>query len=175
MAKKTEEPKIVLERNYNVPLRRQTLKSPPFRKAKKAIRTLKDFISKHMKSDNVSIGMHLNQKIWKHGMKNPPGMVKVTAIKDDKGRVTVDSVDAPKPKVEEKETKKKPKTDSKEKPEDKIEKKVEDAKEKKAEEAKKVEKEEIKELKKEHPKQHAPKVSKMPKQPLQRPTAPQSQ
>jgi len=165
MAKKPEAPKIVLERNYNIPLRRETLKVPYYKKAKKAVKAVREFISKHMKSDDVSIGMHLNLAIWKHGMKNPPGMVKVTATKDDKGKVLVNSVDAPKPKVEEKPTKKVVK---------KEETKATEAKEKKAEEAKKIEKKEIKELKKvqQKPIQKAPIQAKnIPKQP----TAPQSQ
>ena len=120
-----------------------------------------------MKSDNVSIGKYLNLKIWSHGARNPPHHVKVNAIKDDKGKVLVEIVDAPKekPKIVEskKAVKKEEKTikeaEFKEKPEEKLEKEVEEAKEEKAEEAKKIEKEEIKELQKEHPKQHhAPKM-----------------
>jgi len=104
MAKKEESSKTVLERIYNIPLRRETLKVPPFRKANKAVRTVKIFISKHMKSDNVVLGKYLNLRIWRHGAKNPPHHVKVNAAKDDKGKVFVEIVDAPKqkPKVEEK-------------------------------------------------------------------------
>jgi ribosomal protein L31E len=59
MAKKEETSKIVLERIYSIPLRRETLKVPPFRKANKAVKTIKEFISKHMKSSNVVIGKYL--------------------------------------------------------------------------------------------------------------------
>ena len=92
MAKKEEAPKIVLERNYNIPLRIATLKSPFHKKAKKAISTVKIFISKHMKTKEVKIGQFLNLKIWEHGMRNPPNLVKVTATKDDKGVVFVELV-----------------------------------------------------------------------------------
>src|SRR3989338_1819833 len=104
MAKKEEPSKTVLERVYTIPLRRETLKVPPFRKANKAVKTLREFISRHMKSENVVVGKYLNLKIWNHGAKNPPGKVKVNAVKDDKGKVFVELVDAPKevPKVEEK-------------------------------------------------------------------------
>jgi len=78
-----------LERNYVVPLRRGFLKTAPYKRSKKAITTLKEFISKHMKSDNVAIGKELNEMIWKHGIKNPPSKVSVTAIKDKDGRVSV--------------------------------------------------------------------------------------
>ena len=166
MAKKEEKSKPVLERVYVIPLRRQTLKVPPFKKANKAAKTIREFISRHMKSEKLLLGKYLNLKIWKHGAKNPPHHVKVNAVKDDKGRVFVELVDAPKeiPKAED--AKKPAKKDEKtvkeaeftEKPEQKLEKEVEEAKEEKAEAAKKIEREEIKELHKEHPKQHAPKM-----------------
>ncbi|MBI2650746.1 hypothetical protein HYX04_05560 [Candidatus Woesearchaeota archaeon] len=53
MAKKEEASKTVLERVYSIPLRRETLKVPPFKKANKAVKTVKQFISRHMKSENV--------------------------------------------------------------------------------------------------------------------------
>ncbi|MBI2653162.1 60S ribosomal protein L31 [Candidatus Woesearchaeota archaeon] len=167
-----------MERVYTIPLRRETLKVPPFKKANKAVKAVQEFISKHMKSDNVVIGKYLNLKVWNHGAKNPPHKVKVNAIKDDKGKVFVELVGAPKEKLEAVEKKKpikKEATETKEpeKPEEKIEEKIEEVKEEKAEEAKKIEQEEIKELKKEHPKMH-PKAP--PKLKLQeaRPTAPRS-
>ena len=85
MAKKEEASKVILERSYVIPLRRETLKVPPFKKANKAIRTVKQFISRHMKSDNVVVGKYLNLDVWKHGAKNPPHKVKVTAQKTTKG------------------------------------------------------------------------------------------
>src|SRR3989344_1873099 len=102
MAKKEEASKIVLERVYVIPLRRQTLKVPPFKKANKAAKTIREFISRHMKSEKLLLGKYLNLKIWKHGAKTPPHHVKVNAVKDDKGRVFVELVDAPKeiPKAE---------------------------------------------------------------------------
>ena len=177
MAKKEEASKTVLERVYNIPLRRETLKVPPFKKANKAVKTVKQFISRHMKSENVVIGKYLNLKIWDHGAKNPPHHVKVNAVKDDKGKVFVELVDAPKekPKVEEKKAAKKEEKEIKdEKPEEKLEKEVEGIKEERAEEAKKIEKEEIKELKKEHHPQHAPRMSARPKMQESHPTAPRS-
>ena len=182
MANKDEVPKIILERIYNIPLRRETLKVPPFKKANKAVKTVRQFISKHMKSDEVNIGKYLNLEIWNHGAKNPPHHVKVNAVKDDKGKVFVELVGAPKeePKIEEKqkELKKEEKivkeAEFTEKPEEKLEKEVKEIKEEKAEEAKEIEKEEIKELKKEHPKQHAPKTPQQQKFQQPHPTAPRS-
>ncbi|HLC62345.1 MAG TPA: 50S ribosomal protein L31e [Candidatus Nanoarchaeia archaeon] len=179
MAKKEEAPKIVLERNYNIPLRIATLKSPFHKKAKKAISTVKIFISKHMKTKEVKIGQFLNLKIWEHGMRNPPNLVKVTATKDDKGVVFVELVGAPKPQPKVEETKKSGKKESK--PEGKVEaefkeikEETKEIKEEKAEEAKEIQKEEIKEMQKEHPKMHPPKMPSQPKVSQTHPTAPKS-
>lgn len=183
MAKKEEAPKIVLERDYNIPLRIATSKSPYYKKAKKAVSAVKIFISKHMKTKEVKIGHYLNIKIWEHGMRNPPHMVKVTAAKDEKGIVFVELLGAPKPapKVEQKKESGKKPAAKESKPESKVEAEFKEIKEEsrenkeeKAEEAKQIEKEELKELKKEHPQQHAPKAP--PKQKFQEvhPTAPKS-
>lgn len=79
------EPKIILERSYVVPLRRQYLKSPLHKRTQKAVSVLKQFLMKHMKGTEVKLGKRLNEEMWKHGMKNPPHHIKVTATKDEKG------------------------------------------------------------------------------------------
>ena len=91
----------MLEREYNVPLRREFLKSPRYKRTNRAVSALKAFISKHMKSDDVSVGRHLNNKLWENGIKNPPHKVTVLATKDDSGKVTVELKDIPelRPKV----------------------------------------------------------------------------
>ncbi len=196
MAKKKEEkPKTVLERVYNVPLRKGYQKAPKWKRTKKAVNVLKEFISKHMKSDTVKIGKYLNLELWKHGIKNPPHHIKVKASKDDKAVVSVELAELSKEallekkkeeeKTKEAEEKKKKKEEAGTlagKIEDKIggkEKKVEEkteekaeTKEEKTEESKRIEKEEIKELKKEMPKVKPPKQATMPKSVEQRPTAP---
>ena len=79
-----------IERTYTIPLRKEWLKSPKYRRAKKAVTAIKDFLIKHMKSEDIKIGKHLNEKIWKHGMKNPPCRIKVNVIKDEKDVVRVE-------------------------------------------------------------------------------------
>ena len=95
MAKKEDKPKTVLERVYNVPLRREYQKAPNWRRTPKAVRALRQFISKHMKSDQVLIGRYVNLHLWKNGIKNPPHHIKVNAIKDEKGAVKVELVELP--------------------------------------------------------------------------------
>ena len=78
------------EREYNVPLRREWLKAPKYKRAKKAVSALRAFIIKHMKADSVHIGPFLNDYIWKHGMRNPPHLVKVKTKKNEEGVAVVE-------------------------------------------------------------------------------------
>jgi large subunit ribosomal protein L31e len=87
---------MALERTYTIPLRKGWLKAARYRRAKKAVNTVKEFLVRHMKSDDVRLGTHLNLEIWKHGMKNPPSRVKVNVSKDDKGVVRAELFGAPK-------------------------------------------------------------------------------
>jgi len=84
MAKK-KEPKVKLERSYNIPLRKSFRHTPKYKKTPKAVRAVRLFLEKHMKAepDKIRLGMHLNEHLWKHGIKNPPHHVKVRALKED--------------------------------------------------------------------------------------------
>ncbi len=137
MAKK-EEKKI--ERTYNVPLRKEFRKVPRWRKTKKAVRALKEFLAKHMKSDNVKLSKEINEQLWKHGIKNPPHHIKVNVTKDSEGKVEAELFGVKKEgKVEKKaevkkeekeapakETEKKEETKTEEKPVEKKEEKDKD-------------------------------------------------
>ncbi len=88
-----------IERTYTIPLRREWLKSVKYKRAKKAVRAICDFLMRHMKiteREDIKIGKYLNLELWKHGIKNPPSRVKVNVTKDDKGVVRAELVGAPK-------------------------------------------------------------------------------
>jgi len=79
---------------YNVPLRKELLKVPRYKRTQKAVRAMREFVAKHSKMDNVKIGKYLNLKLWEHGRKNPPTKLTVKVIKD-KDFATVELPDAP--------------------------------------------------------------------------------
>jgi len=85
MAEKKEQP--ALERSYTVPLRKRFINAPPYRKAQKAVKALREFLARHMKSEDVRLGQHVNEYLWSRGIKNPPPRVKVRAVKDSEGVV----------------------------------------------------------------------------------------
>ena len=60
-----------MERVYIIPLRDvkrvpRTIRSP------KAIRLVREFLKKHMKSDDIKIDSSVNEKIWERGIQKVP-------------------------------------------------------------------------------------------------------
>lgn len=88
---------MALERTYVVPLRKYTIRVPRYKKANKAIRGLRSFLSRHMKAkeDDIRIGKYLNEAIWQNGIRSPPPRIQINVKKDDKGIVTAELVGAP--------------------------------------------------------------------------------
>lgn len=153
MAKKTEEPRLILEREYIVPLRKEWLKVPKYKRANKAVKALKQFIARHMKVYDrdlrkVKIDMILNNEIRFRGMKKPPARIRVKAKKFDDGIVKVELVEIPvhvkfaKLREEKKKAKLEKKTKTKEAEKEVKEVKPEEAKKEEAEEKKQAAKEE---------------------------------
>ena len=144
-----------LERKYIIPLRKEWVKVPIYKRTKKSITAVREFLQQHMKTEDVRIGKYLNQAIWARGMKRPPHKVDVIAkkIEDKEGNyVTVEMSNAPKeePKKEEKKSKVTDKLKNALKaPEDK-------EAEKKAEEQKEEKKMLKKEMNEKEEKEHAP-------------------
>ena len=86
-----------IERTLTINIRREILKVPKYKRAKKAVTAVREFLQQHMKAtqENVKIGKHLNLKIWEHGIKNPLTRITVLAKKDDKGIVTAELPNIP--------------------------------------------------------------------------------
>jgi large subunit ribosomal protein L31e len=69
--------KVGDKRTYTVPLRKEWLKVPRWRRSKRAVDALHSYLEKHTKTENVKISNWLNQAIWKDGGKNPPAKVEI--------------------------------------------------------------------------------------------------
>lgn len=85
--KKTETKTDKLEREYVIPLRRRWKIVPRYQRTNKAVRTVKEFLVKHMKIrdrdfDKVKVDKLLNEVLWSRGIKNPPSKIKVKAVKE---------------------------------------------------------------------------------------------
>ncbi len=81
-----------MERVYVIPLRDvknvpRTIRSPS------AVRYVRDFIKRHMKTYEVIIDASVNEKIWERGIQKIPPKIKVKATKDEDGLVEVTLVE----------------------------------------------------------------------------------
>lgn len=70
MAEKTES-------IYTIPLRKEWLKGPRSRRSNRALTTVRNYVKRHTKASNVKISKGVNQTIFAHGFKKPPGKIKV--------------------------------------------------------------------------------------------------
>lgn len=85
-----EEEDIVEERVYMVPLSRAWI-GPRNKRAPRAVRILRSFIMRHMKveEDSLRISNEVNERLWSRGIQKPPRRIRVRAVKDTEGVVTV--------------------------------------------------------------------------------------
>ena len=96
--KKELEEEIVEENFYTIPLRRAWI-SQRKKRAPKAVRIIKSFVKKHMKirteaegeeeAEILVISNEVNEKIWSRGIEKPPRKIRVRAVKDKEGVITV--------------------------------------------------------------------------------------
>lgn len=78
------------ERTYTIPLRKAFLKAPDYKRTKRSINEIRYFLQRHLKSQEIKIGKHLNHKIWQRGRKSPPSKIKVKVLKDKDNIVFVE-------------------------------------------------------------------------------------
>lgn len=95
-----EEIEIVEERIYTVPLQRAWLR-PRKKRAPRAVRMLQAFMQRHMKPGEAEAGEgegeegkivvtnEVNERIWHRGIEKPPRKIRVRAVKDVEGTVTI--------------------------------------------------------------------------------------
>jgi len=85
-----EEPEeeIIDERIYVVPLAKAR-HGPRNKYAKKAIRYLREYMTRHFKPESLVISQEVNEKIWERGIQKPPRKLKVRCTKNVDGLVVV--------------------------------------------------------------------------------------
>src|SRR5574337_185107 len=152
-----------IERIYTINLGKVLL-SPNNQRAKRAINMIREFATKHMKSENVKIEEEISHLVWARGIRHPPRKIRVKITKDD-GNVIVSKYQEEK--VAEETTKKSDKKSDGKKKGDKKSADKPKKEEKKVEEKKPEEKPKLEEKKSEEkPKEDKPeeKPKKKPKQ-----------
>lgn len=81
-----------MERVFVIPLR-EVKNTPESKRVQKAVKYIRDCVSKHMKSDNVRLSEDVNKLIWKRGMRNIPSKIEVKASTSEDGGVLVTLVE----------------------------------------------------------------------------------
>ncbi len=74
------------ERIYVIPLG-DAKKAPRQRRTKRSVGIVRDFLRRHMKSEEIKLDQALNCRLWGRGMKHPLPRVRVRAVKQDDGSV----------------------------------------------------------------------------------------
>lgn len=83
----TENKTTKIEREYVIPLREKCRPVPRYKKTPKAVKTVKEFIARHMKiqdrdTKKVKLDRILNEALWFRGIKKPIHKIKVKAVKE---------------------------------------------------------------------------------------------
>jgi len=77
---KEEEVKI---RELTINIRDKVLRAPLNRRAKKAIKSLRETIGRIIKGKEVKISARLNEFVWSRGIKKPPTKISVKIIEKE--------------------------------------------------------------------------------------------
>lgn len=77
-----------LTRVYTINLGRAWI-TPQHKRTDRVINMIREFATKHMKSDEIKLDQDLNRQIWTRGKTHPPRKVRVKMVKDEDGVVTV--------------------------------------------------------------------------------------
>jgi len=81
-----KEEEIIDERIYIVPLYKAR-HGPRKKWAKKSVRYLRTFMTRHFKPEALIISQDVNEKIWSRGISKPPRKIKIRATKNIDGLV----------------------------------------------------------------------------------------
>ena len=82
------EEEIIDERIYIIPLAKAR-KGPRNKWAKKSIRYLREFLTRHFKPESLVISQEVNESIWQRGIQKPPRKLKVRVTKNIDGLCVV--------------------------------------------------------------------------------------
>jgi len=76
----------VQEQIYVIPLR-DAKRAPRWKRSNTAIRDIRKYLSRHMKSMDVKLDRTINEHVWDRGSEKPPSRIRVRAMKFDDGQV----------------------------------------------------------------------------------------
>ena len=78
------------EHIYIIPLR-EVKRSPRWKRGNTAIKDIRAFLGRHMKSEDVKLDKSINEKVWENGSGKPPRKIRVRAMKFEDGQVQAEA------------------------------------------------------------------------------------
>jgi len=77
-----ERERVEGERIYTIPLR-AVKKAPRWKRSKRAIALIREFLVRHTKAEYLILDNALNEKIWERGSQKPPSRVRVRVTRQE--------------------------------------------------------------------------------------------
>jgi large subunit ribosomal protein L31e len=74
------------EQIYIIPLR-DVQHTPRWERGKRAMKAIRDFLARHMKSEEIKLDQSINEAVWERGSHKPPSRIRVRAMKFEDGQV----------------------------------------------------------------------------------------
>jgi len=74
------------EHIYIIPLR-DTRRAPRWKRSNTAMKDIRKYLAKHMKSEDVKLDRSINEKVWERGSTKPPTKIRIRAMKMEDGQV----------------------------------------------------------------------------------------
>jgi len=73
---------------YTVNFRKAWI-TPEYKRTNRVVGILREFATRHMKTDDIKIDQYLNRYLWQRGKRNPPRRIRVRMTKDETDTVVV--------------------------------------------------------------------------------------
>ncbi len=85
------EESIIEERIYTIPFSKVIYgrRIPRTKRTPRAMRYLRSFIQRHLRSENIVITAEVNEFMWTRGIQHPPRRIRIRAVKTEDDIVTV--------------------------------------------------------------------------------------
>jgi len=80
------------ERIYTIPLR-AVKKAPRWKRSKRAIALIREFLIRHTKAEYLILDNALNEKIWERGSQKPPSRIRVRVTRQEEDTVRAELVE----------------------------------------------------------------------------------
>jgi large subunit ribosomal protein L31e len=74
------------EHIYIIPLR-DTRRAPRWKRSNTAIKDIRKYLAKHMKSEDIKLDRSINEKVWERGAEKPPTKIRIRAMKMEDGQI----------------------------------------------------------------------------------------